>query len=112
MAEASGIPARRFFFLLLTLVALTIVISFKAVGALLVFAMIIIPAASAYQFARRMKTMMFLSILFGVSSSIGGVLISYGFDLPSGATIVLLAASLFFISILFSRKKKRFGLFK
>jgi ABC-type Mn2+/Zn2+ transport system permease subunit len=112
MAEASGIPARRFFFLLLTLVALTIVISFKAVGALLVFAMIIIPAASAYQFARRMKTMMFFSILFGIFSSVGGVLISYGFDLPSGATIVLLAAFLFFISILFSRKKKRFGLFQ
>ncbi|MFI5303559.1 MAG: metal ABC transporter permease [Nitrospiria bacterium] len=111
MAEASGIPARRFFFLLLTLVAFTIVISFKAVGALLVFAMIIIPAASAYQFAHRMKTMMFLSMIFGIFSSIGGVLISYGFDLPSGATIVLLAASLFFLSILFSRKKKRFGLF-
>lgn len=112
MAEASGIPARRFFFLLLTLIALTIVISFKAVGALLVFAMIIIPAASAYQFAHRMKTMMILSVAFGVSSSVGGVLISYGYDLPSGATIVLLAASLFFISVLFSQKNRRFGLFK
>lgn len=112
MAEASGIPARRFFFLLLTLIALTIVISFKAVGALLVFAMIIIPPASAYQFAQRMKTMMILSVAFGVLSSVGGVLISYSYDLPSGATIVLLAASFFFISVLLSRKNKRFGLFK
>ncbi|MBI1821398.1 MAG: metal ABC transporter permease [Nitrospirae bacterium] len=111
MAEASGIPARRFFFLLLTLISLTIVISFKAVGALLVFAMVIIPAASAYQFACRMKTMMALSIGFGVFASIGGVIISYEYDLPSGATIVLLAAFLFFLSILFSKKKKRFGLF-
>ena len=112
MAEASGIPARRFFFLLLTLISITIVISFKAVGALLVFAMVIIPAASAYQFAYRMKTMMLFSIAFGVFSSIGGVFISYAYDLPSGATIVLLAALLFFLSILFSKKKKRFGLFK
>ncbi len=112
MAEASGIPAKRFFFLLLTLVALTVVISFKAVGALLVFAMIIIPAASAYQFASRMKTMIMISIAYGVFSSVGGVFISYFYDLPSGATIVLLASFLFFISIFLSDKRKRFGLFK
>lgn len=112
MAEASGIPARRFFFLLLTLVALTVVISFKAVGALLVFAMIIIPAASAYQFASRMKTMMMISIAYGIFSSVGGVFISYFYDLPSGATIVLLASFLFFLSIFLSKKRKRFGLFK
>ncbi|MHB8481794.1 MAG: metal ABC transporter permease [Nitrospiria bacterium] len=112
MAEASGIPARRFFFLLLTLISLTIVISFKAVGALLVFAMVIIPPAAAYQFAYRMKTMMVISIAFGVLSSVGGVFISYAYDLPSGATIVLFAAVGFFLSILFSKKKKRFGLFK
>ena len=111
MAEASGIPARRFFFLLLTLVALTIVISFKAVGALLVFAMIIIPAASAYQFARKMRSMMILSTAFGIASSLGGVLLSYRYDLPSGAAIVLLASLFFFAAILISKKRNRFGLF-
>jgi len=112
MAEASGIPARRFFFILLTLIALTIVISFKAVGALLVFALIIIPAASAYQFARTIRSMIAISSIFGIAASIGGVLISYYFDLPSGATIVLLASGFFFLSILLSRKRSRFGLFR
>lgn len=111
MAEASGIAARRFFFLLLSLIALTIVLSFKAVGALLVFAMVIIPAASAYQFAIRMKTMLILSVLFGIFSAVGGVLLSYAYDLPSGSTIVLLAAAGFFISIFFSKKSRRFGFF-
>src|SRR6187397_673737 len=49
MAEASGVPARRMFFLLLTLVALTVVVSLKTVGAILVFAMVLIPASTAYQ---------------------------------------------------------------
>jgi len=55
MAEASGVPARRFFFLLLTLVALTIVVSLKTVGAILVFALLLIPAATAYQLTSSLR---------------------------------------------------------
>lgn len=107
MAEATGIPARRLFFLLLNLIALTIVVSLKTVGALLVFAMIVIPAASAYQLSRSMLAMMGYAIAFGVSSAVGGVLLSYKFDLPSSATIVLLATALFFLSAALSPKRRR-----
>jgi len=106
MAEASGIPARNLFFLLLTLIALTIVVSLKSVGALLVFALIIIPAATAFQLTHSMKGMMICSVSAGIGASVGGVLLSYWFDLPSGATIVLLATLLFFISILISPKRR------
>jgi ABC-type Mn2+/Zn2+ transport system permease subunit len=106
MAEASGVPARGLFFLLLTLIALTIVISLKSVGAILVFALIIIPAATAYQLTHSMKSMIICSVLAGISSSVGGVFLSYWFDLPSGATIVLLATALFFLSVLFSPKRR------
>lgn len=106
MAEASGIPARFLFFLLLTLIAVTIVVSLKSVGALLVFALIIIPAATAFQLTHSMKGMMIFSVSAGIGASVGGVLLSYWLDLPSGATIVLLATFLFFISILVSPKRR------
>jgi ABC-type Mn2+/Zn2+ transport system permease subunit len=107
MAEATGIASKRLFFLLLNLIALTVVVSLKTVGALLVFAMIVIPAAAAYQIGRTMLGMMAYAVAFGVGSSVGGVLISYEFDLPSGATIVLLATALFFLAAALSPKRRR-----
>jgi ABC-type Mn2+/Zn2+ transport system permease subunit len=107
MAEASGVPARRIFFLLLTLVALTVVISLKTVGAILVFAMILIPASTAYQLTHSLSTLTWYSVLIGITCSVGGVLISSYWDVPSGPAIVLLATMLFFVSIIFSPKKQR-----
>ncbi|MBI3609609.1 MAG: metal ABC transporter permease [Nitrospirae bacterium] len=106
MAEASGIPARNLFFLLISLIALTIVVSLKAVGAVLVYAMILIPAATAYQLTRSMKGMMIISILFGVLSSVSGMFLSFAMDIPSGAAIVLLATAFFFLAVLFSPKRR------
>ena len=107
MAEASGVPARKMFFLLLTLVALTVVISLKTVGAILVFAMILIPASTAYQLTHSLRTLTIYSILIGISTSVSGVLISAVWDIPSGPAIVLLATSIFFLAILFSPKRER-----
>ena len=105
MAEASGVPARRLFFLLLTLVALTIVVSLKAVGALLVFALLLIPASTAYQLTSSLRGMMGYSVVIGVLVSLAGVLLSFRFDLPAGPAIVLLATGLFFLAVVFSPKR-------
>ncbi|HXV68470.1 MAG TPA: metal ABC transporter permease [Nitrospira sp.] len=107
MAEASGIPARHIFFLLLTLVALTVVVSLKTVGAILVFAMILIPASTAYQLTHSLKTLTLYSAIIGVVTAVGGVLISAAWDVPSGPAIVLLATALFFCSVLLSPKGMR-----
>jgi len=107
MAEASGIPTNKLFFLLLGLIALTVVISMKAVGAILVFALLILPAATASQWAYNMRSMILLSAVFGVSGSWLGVILSYWFNLPSGATIVLLITSFFFLSTVFSPKRRK-----
>lgn len=107
MAEASGIPARNLSFLLLNLISLTIVISLKAVGAILVFALLVIPAAAAEQWAHNMRSMMTYSVLIGVFSSWAGVMLSYWFDLPSGSTIVLLATLIFFLAVLTSPKRRK-----
>jgi len=105
MAEASGVPARRIFFLLLTLVALTVVVSLKTVGAILVFAMILIPASTAYQLTHSLKTLTLYSMAIGVATAVGGVIISAVCDLPSGPAIVLLATVLFFCAVFLSPKR-------
>ncbi|MFO0705415.1 MAG: metal ABC transporter permease [Nitrospira sp.] len=107
MAEASGVPARGMFFLLLSLVALTVVVSLKTVGAILVFAMILIPASTAYQLTSSLRTLTLYSVLIGISTSVTGVVISAVWDIPSGPAIVLLATSIFFLAILLSPKRQR-----
>ncbi|MDR4468559.1 MAG: metal ABC transporter permease [Nitrospira sp.] len=105
MAEASGVPARQVYFLLLTLVALTVVVSLKTVGAILVFAMILIPASTAYQLTHSLRTLTLYSAMIGISTSVAGVLISALWDIPSGPAIVLLSTGIFFISIFVSPKR-------
>lgn len=105
MAEASGVPARRIYFLLLSLIAVTIVVSLKTVGAILVFALVLIPASTAYQWTHSLTQLTIYSVILGILCSIGGVLISYAWDLPSGPTIVLLATVLFFVSVWYSPKR-------
>lgn len=105
MAEASGVPARRIYFLLLSLIAVTIVVSLKTVGAILVFALVLIPASTAYQWTHSLTQLTVYSVILGILCSIGGVLISYAWDLPSGPTIVLLATVLFFVSVWYSPKR-------
>src|SRR3989454_12574404 len=84
MAEASGVPARRLFFLPLTLGARTIVVSPKTVGTILVFALLLIPAATAYQPTSRLRRVMAYSVAIGVLVSVARVLLSFQFDLPTG----------------------------
>ena len=107
MAEASGVPARRLFFLLLSLMALTIVISLKTVGAILVFALLLIPASTAYQLTSSLRGMMGYSTVIGILVSCVGVLLSFRFDLPTGPAIVLLATVVFFAAVAFSPKRGR-----
>jgi ABC-type Mn2+/Zn2+ transport system permease subunit len=107
MAEASGVPARQMFYLLLTLVALTVVVSLKTVGAILVFALVLIPASTAYQLTHSLAQLTLYSVIIGTGCAVAGVLLSYATDLPSGPAIVLLATALFFFAVLFSPKRVR-----
>lgn len=107
MAEASGVPARGIFFLLLTLIALTIVVALKTVGAILVFAMILIPASTAYQLTHSLTTLTLYAVLIGTATAVTGVILSTVWDIPSGPSIVLLATVVFFFSLLISPKRLR-----
>ena len=99
-AQVIGISTRFYNGLLLCLIALTVVVMIRAVGIILVIALLTIPPSIAGQYTRSMGSMMGLSILLGAVFTTGGIYLSYLFDLPSGATIILLAGAGFFLSLL------------
>jgi ABC-type Mn2+/Zn2+ transport system permease subunit len=105
-AEASGLPARALYFLLLGLLAVTIVVSLKVIGIILVSALLVTPAAAAYQLTTDFRKMMVLSAFFGAFSALTGLTLSYVLDTASGATIVLTATGIFFVTALVSRRRK------
>ncbi|MCX6088970.1 MAG: metal ABC transporter permease, partial [Candidatus Atribacteria bacterium] len=107
MAEVSGIPVTPLYYLLIALIALTVVISIKVVGIVLVSALLVIPSATALQLTDRLSKAMILAVVLGVGSCLGGLFLSYLFDTPSGATIVLTAGGLFILASVFSPRKQR-----
>ncbi len=108
MAQASGIPLPQIFFLFLSLLAVSIVASLKVVGELLVTAFMVIPASSAYQLTYSLRRMIVISIFLGALASLVGLIISFVWDVPSGASIVLILGLEFLLSTLFSPKKRHF----
>ena len=106
LAQAMGIPVRIIDYTFLIMVALAIDVSLNAIGALLVFAFLVTPAAAAYQWTYKIEKMMILSVIIGIISSVGGLYLSFIYDLPSGATMVILVTTIFFISFVLSPKRK------
>ncbi len=106
IARAVGIPATVILYGILFLTGATITASFSSIGGLLIFSLILNPAAAAYQLTYNMKKMFILSACFGVISSWLGLLFSYLFDIPSGATIVVTSSVIFLVAVIFSPKRK------
>ncbi len=96
-ADVAGFPSRRYHVLMLLLVALTVVVAFQTVGTLLVFGMLLAPAAAGALLANRIGSMMVIAGVIGSASTYAGLLLSYWFDLAAGAMIVLVAVSAFFV---------------
>jgi ABC-type Mn2+/Zn2+ transport system permease subunit len=107
VAQASGIRSTFIDDVLLVLLSLTITISLQSVGIILVAALLVTPAAAAAQLTKRFVPMLLLSGAFGVISSVGGLYLSYELRSASGATIVLLATLIFFVSIGVSAARRR-----
>lgn len=105
MSAAYGLPNRLIHYILMTLLTMVTVASLQTVGIILVVAMLITPAATAYLLTNRLWIMIYLSSLFGVISSIAGMYISYVYNLASGASIVIVATVLFFAAFMLSPKQ-------
>lgn len=101
-AQAVGLPVNLLNFGLMVLIALTIVASMKAVGVVLVLALLITPGATAYLLVKQLNQVMFLGAVLGVVASVSGMYLSYFYNLPSGPAIVLVASGFFVLALLLS----------
>lgn len=95
-AKTRGVPVNGLYFLLLGMVAVTIVMLISIVGLILVIGLLTIPAYLAEMHARSLKSMMIKACLWSLLFSITGLLISYQLDLNSGSTIIMVAVITFF----------------
>jgi manganese/iron transport system permease protein len=101
-AQAMGLPVFWLDLLLLVMISLTIVVSLRAVGNILVVAMLVTPAAAARLLTDRMPVMMMLSAGIGALSGVVGLYVSYHNDVAAGGTIVLVATAIFALVWLFA----------
>jgi manganese/iron transport system permease protein len=99
VAEAMGYPIQAVNYLLLGLVAVTIVTSIQVVGIILVVALLVTPSATAYLLTERFFRMMLLGVLLAVVAAVVGLYLSYVLDVASGAAIVLVSTCLFFLTL-------------
>ncbi|WP_349409442.1 metal ABC transporter permease [Pseudalkalibacillus sp. SCS-8] len=104
MAQAYGLSTKIIHYLLMTLLTMVTVASLQTVGIVLVVAMLITPAATAYLLTDRLWVMIYLAAGFGSVASVIGLYYSFTYNLPSGATIVLTSTILFIAVFLFSPK--------
>lgn len=107
LAESSGINTKLFYFTVLFFTGFAVSLSLRLVGGLLVFALIINPTSSAYQFFYDFKKILIVSPLIGIFSCLLGFLLSLSTDFPIGASIVVVSAVIFAGSIGISPKRKK-----
>ena len=105
MSAASGIPVRFIQYLLPVLIGVTTVVSLKAVGIILVLALLVTPPATGTLLARRLPGIVAYSIFSAVLATVLGLYLSFYADLPSGPSIVVVASGLFVLALLFSPSK-------
>ncbi|MFI0368258.1 metal ABC transporter permease [Actinomadura sp. 1N219] len=113
VARASGLPVRFLSVLIAATAAVTVVISMRAIGLLLVSALMIVPVAAAQQLTRGFRGTMLVAMATGVLSAVSGLAGSFQYDLPPGPSIVLLALALFVAAVaggtLVRRRRARTG---
>lgn len=104
LAQASGISPRVEQLVLTVALALTVAVAIKAVGALLIGALLIIPPAAARPLARTPEAMALITAGIGSLAAVCGLAVSFHFDTPTGPTIVCAAAALFCVIAVFGRR--------
>jgi len=106
-SEIMGLPVKRFYLLLLSLTALTVVVVMRMVGIIMVIALLTIPPAIANRFFTSLKKIMAFACLLGIFFTVAGMVISFYLDLTSGAMIILVAGVAYFVSLAVTPKRER-----
>jgi len=107
-AKIQGMKVEFIYLLLLCLIAVTVVILIQVVGLILVIALLTLPAAIAGHYSRTLSGMMLLASILGIIFTTTGLWVSYNANLPTGATIILIAGSVFLLSSIFKNMLFRF----
>ena len=105
LAATLRLPLNVLNYLLLVLIALTVVVSLQTVGVALMVAMLVTPAATAYLLTRRLWHMMIVGAVFGAVSSVAGLYLSFYANLASGAAVVLVCTAFFVLAFLFAPQR-------
>jgi zinc transport system permease protein len=100
VARASGLPVRFLSLLIAVIAAVTVVIAMRAIGLLLVSALMVVPVAAAQQLTRGFKSTMLLAMGIGVLSAVSGLVGSFQYSIPPGPSIVVLAMTVFVAAVL------------
>ncbi|MGT2949090.1 metal ABC transporter permease [Streptococcus devriesei] len=106
LAKSMGVPVTYYHYLLMVLLTLVSVTAMQSVGTILIVALLITPAATAYLYANSLKTMIFLSSALGALSSVLGLFVGYSFNIAAGSSIVLTSALIFLFSFIFAPKQR------
>jgi len=112
-ARVRGIPVTFLYYLLIGMIAVSIVLIIRVVGLILVIAMLTIPPYISEKYTKSLKTMMMLSILFNCLFILVGLWVSYRFNITSGAAIIVVSVCGFLFSTFWDQlmkavKKRRF----
>ena len=105
LAKSMGVKVTFYHYLLMVILTLVSVTAMQSVGTILIVALLITPAATAYLYANSLKTMILLSSGFGALASVLGLFIGYSFNIAAGSSIVLTSALLFLISFFIAPKQ-------
>ncbi|MBI5837768.1 MAG: metal ABC transporter permease [Candidatus Eisenbacteria bacterium] len=107
LATVGGLPVRGLNLALMVLLALAVILSMKAVGLILVSALLVLPGATALELAGSLRSFVGLSILFGLLAAATGLAASYALNLASGAAIVLSGTLIFLLVHTLRRSRRR-----
>jgi len=105
LAATLRLPLNALHYLLLVLIALTIVVSLQTVGVALMVAMLVTPAATAYLLTRRLWHMMIVGAVIGAVSSAAGLYLSFYVNVASGSAVVLVCTAFFALAMLFAPRR-------
>jgi manganese/iron transport system permease protein len=106
LAVTSGVPERLIYYSLLFLTGAVVSSNLATVGGLLIFALLVQPGATAMQLTYNLKHFFIISVASGITACASGLVMSYIFDLPSGASVVLMATAIFAAAYIFSPKRR------
>jgi len=107
LAEEAGIPTRPYFWAVLFAVGALVAIALRLVGGILIYSLLLLPAAAAAQWAYDMKKIIGLAGLLGAGAAGAGFGASWALDLPLGASIALMGAAVLAASVVLSPKRRR-----